>query len=347
MLAAAAMTSGPTAADWRALAASLDGDVVRRSDADYDQAKLLFNTRFDATRPLAIAEAASPADVSEIIRFARRFGLRSRPRSGGHSYVGASTVDNGIVIDVRRMKSVRFDAASGIASVGAGAQSYETHVVLAGHGRSIPTGTCPTVGVAALTLGGGIGFDSRRHGLSCDALTGITMVTADGKLRQVSARRESGLWWASRGGGGGNFAVVTSLRYSAHAAEPMGVFSLGFDWRHAASVVRGWAARIQVMPRSVWANMRLEAAEDGSLRARLGGCCQPGDEDDEALAFQRAIGVDATSVSTSRKSFMDAVRYFGGGSTTPAELLSPGATWWRRSVKPWRRRYQPSLSVGP
>ena len=309
--------SGPTAADWRALAASLDGDVVRRSDADYDQVRLLFDTRFDTTNPLAIVQAADPADVSEAIRFARRFGLRSRPRSGGHSYVGASTVDDGLVIDVRRMRSVEYDAASGVVAVGAGTRSYRIHAVLAEHGRTVPTGTCPTVGAAGLTLGGGVGIDSRRHGLSCDALTGLTMVTADGKVRRVGEGREADLWWASRGGGGGNFAVVTSLRYATHAAERMGIFSLDFAWEHAPSVARGWAARIEVMPRSVWCNMRLETGADGSTRVRLGGCCQPGDEDNEALALQRAIGFDAARVTTSERSFMDAVRYFGGGSTTP------------------------------
>lgn len=324
-VAAVAATSGPTAADWRALAASLDGELVRRHHAAYDQLKLLFNTRYDSTRPLAIVEAASPADVSEGIGFARRFGLRARPRSGGHSYVGASTANEGVVIDVRRMQSITYDSASGVATVGAGAQTYSIHAALAHHGRTIPTGTCPTVGVAGLTLGGGVGIDSRRYGLSCDALTGLTMVTADGKVRSAGEGQESDLYWASQGGGGGNFAIATSLRYSTHAAEPMGTFSLRFDWQHAVSVVRGWAARIEVMPRSVWSNMRLEIGADGSTRVRLGGCCAPGDQDGEALAFQRAIGVDAISVSTSQKSFIQAVNYFGGGSTTARRATVSGS----------------------
>lgn len=324
-LAWATTVSGPSAADWRALVASIDGDVVRRSDRDYDRTKLLRNTRFDATNPLAIVEATGAADVSEAIRFARRFRLRFRSRSGGHSYVGASTVDNGLILDVRRMQSVTYDGGSGVATVGAGARSHRIHAVLAGNGRSIPTGTCPTVAAAGLTLGGGLGIDSCRHGLSCDALTGLTMVTADGKVRRVGESHEADLWWASRGGGGGNFGVATSLRYSSHAAQRMGVFALSFAWEHARSVVRGWAARIQVIPRSVWCNLRLEAGADGVLRVRLGGCCAPGGQDDEALALQRAIGVDATSATTFERSFMNGMEYFGGGTTTPRQATVSGS----------------------
>lgn len=314
---AATALSGPTARDWRALAASIDGEVVRRSDDEYDRVRRLFSTRFDPVRPRAVVRVENPSDVSEAIGFARRFGLRCRPRAGGHSYVGASTVDDGLVIDVRPLRGVRYDAASGVASVGAGVRSYRVHEVLARDRRTIPTGTCPTVGVTGLTLGGGLGIDSTAHGLSCDALTGLTVVTADGLVRRVDAEHEPDLWWASRGGGGGNLGVVTSMRFRTHAARPMGVFTLVYPWRHAAAAVRGWATRIETMPRSVWCNLQLVVGPDGARRVVIGGRCAAGDQDDQALALQRAVGRDAVAVSTSRQSFMDAVRRFGGGSTTP------------------------------
>lgn len=299
------------------LAASIDGDVVRRDDGDYDRVSRLFDTRFDGTRPRAVVRAADPSDVAEAIRFAQRFGLRCRPRAGGHSYVGASTVDDGLVIDVRRMRAVSYDAASGVATIGAGTSSYQVHEALANHGRTVPTGTCPTVGVTGLALGGGLGIDSTARGLSCDALTGLTVVTADGQVRRVDPEREADLWWASRGGGGGNFAVVTSLTLRTAAARRMGVFSLTFPWRHAAKALRGWAVRIEAMPRSVWCNIALVVDAEGSARVQIGGRCEAGDQDSQARALQRAVGVDADDVSTSEKSFMDAVRGFGGGSTTP------------------------------
>ena len=317
--------SGPGRADWRALAASLDGRVVRRFASDYDEVKGLFNPRFDRAQPRAVIEAANAEDVAETIRFGQRFGLRSRPRSGGHSYVGASTADDGLMIDVRRMHRVGYDAASGIATVGAGAQLYSAHAALAVHSRSIPTGTCPTVGAAGLTLGGGVGIDSRRHGLTCDALTGLTMVTADGTKRHVDAERDRDLWWASLGGGGGNFGVVTSFRYSTHAARPMGVFLLSFPWDRAPAVLRGWARRVRVMPRSVWCNAKLEASSDGSTRVRVVGVCAVGDQGAQAAALERAVGVDPTSVSTFEQSFMDGVRYFGGGTTSARTAFAAGS----------------------
>lgn len=321
----AATAAGPTASDWRALATSLDGALVRRGEDDYRRRKLLFNTRFDAVRPLAVVEAQTVADVVEAIGFARRFGLRARPRAGGHSYVGASTVGDGLVIDVRRLRSVAYDAASGRAEVGAGARSYGVHTALAAHGRALPTGTCPTVGVTGLTLGGGIGVDSVERGLTCDVLSGLTLVTADGRIRSVDDAREPDLLWAARGGGGGSFGVVTSLSCLTHPAHRTGVFTLDFAWAHAAAAVRAWASRVTTMPRSVWCNLRLDALADGSRRVRLAGRCAPGDQDAQALAWQRAIGAEASAVHTAEMSRLDAVRHFGGGSTTPRRAFVAGS----------------------
>jgi len=170
--------------------------------------------------------------------------------------------------------------------------------------------------MTGLTLGGGLGIDSTAHGLSCDALVGLTVVDADGRARQVSATREPDLWWASRGGGGGNFAVVTTMRLRTHAARSMGVFSVTYPWKDAAAAVRGWASRIEALPRSVWCNLQLMVGASGMTRVQIGGRCEAGDQEAEALAMQSSIGVDATDVATSEKSFMDAVRGFGGGSTT-------------------------------
>lgn len=317
--------AGPTDRDWNALASSIDGEVVRRGDDAYDRARVLFNTRFDGTRPRAVVRAAGPADVAEAIRFARRFELRCRPRAGGHSYVGASTADDGVVVDVRGMRSVRYDAASGAVTVEAGATSYRVQRVLAGEGRSVPTGTCPTVGLTGLTLGGGLGTASTAQGLTCDALTGLTVVTADGQVRQVDAEREPDLWWASRGGGGGNFGVVTAMTLGTSAAGRTGLFSLTYPWRSAAQALRGWAARIEEMPRSVWCNLQLVVDTEGAARVQITGRCNAGEQEAEASALERAVGVDARRVSTSEEPFMDAVRALGGGSTTARGAFVAGS----------------------
>ncbi len=317
--------SAATSADWRALAASIDGRLVRPGEDDYDTVRALFNTRYDGRRPTAVVEASDATDVSEAIRFARRFGLRCRARAGGHSYVGTSTVDDGLVIDVRPMRSVVYDAASGTTTLGAGAETFRAKRLLAAYGRTIPTGTCPTVGVTGLTLGGGLGVDSAELGLSCDALIEVTMVTADGRVVRAHQDRHADLLWACRGGGGGNFGVVTSMRMRTTEAQSMGVFSLAYPSRHAAVVIRGWSAHVERMPRSVWCNLQLVMDASGVVRVVISGRSAPGEEDEQAAAVERAIGVDATAVSSSQKTPMDAVRHFGGGSTTPRRSFVAGS----------------------
>ena len=289
--------------------------MIRRNNHAYAAAKRLFDPRFDARSPLAVVEATSAHDVAEAIRFARRFDLAARPRAGGHSYVGASTVDDGLVIDVGRIDGTRYDASSRRATVGAGARLYDVHAALARHGRTIPTGTCPTVGAAGLALGGGLGVDSREHGLTCDRLVSLTIVTADGVIRTVDADQNTDLLWGCRGGGGGNFGVVTSLRFATHPTRRLGFFLVAFPWSAASDLLEGWSRRVRQMPRSSWTNLHLEAGADGSTRARVVGVCQAGDENDEAAAIERAVGVDASSTSTFQRSFLDGIAFLGGGTT--------------------------------
>ena len=144
------------------------------------------------------------------IRWARRHRVHLVPRSGGHSYGGYSTT-SGVVLDVSRLSQVC--VSGGRAVVGAGALLVDVYAALAAHGRMIPAGTCPSVGIAGLTLGGGHGYASRKLGLACDALTALTIVTASGEVRHCDARRHADLFWACRGGGGGNFGVVTSFTF--------------------------------------------------------------------------------------------------------------------------------------
>ena len=321
----AARLGAPRPADWRALEHAIDGAVVRRNDADYEEAKRLFDPRFDRIRPLAVIEAASPHDVAEAVRFAQRFDLPARPKAGGHSYVGASTVTDGVVIDVSRMRATSFDAASGLATVGAGARLHAVHAALAGHGRSIPTGTCPTVGAAGLTLGGGLGVDSRAQGLTCDRLRSLTIVTADGVVRIADATRNTDLFWACRGGGGGNVGIVTSMRIATHRTHRFGFFLVSFPVSAAARVLHAWSRRVRTMPRSAWMNLHLEANADGSTSVRVVGVCRAGDETAEALAIEREVGLDPTDESIFQRSFMDGIAFLGGGTTSPRQAFAAGS----------------------
>jgi len=317
--------STPPESAWRAFAAGLDGDLVRPGDADYFEAKELFNPRWDGYRPLAVVEATTAADVSESIKFAQKYALRVRPKAGGHSYVGASSATGVIVVSTSRMTSVRYQPGSGTALVGAGAELYPVHSALAAHGRTIPTGTCPTVGAAGLTLGGGLGIASRAYGLTSDQLFSARIVTADGVIRTASSSTNPDLLWALRGGGGGNFGIVTLLEYHTQPTTSLGFFLLSFPWGNAAAVVRGWSRRIKMMAHSTWANLHLEANSDGTAEVRIVGVCAPGSEAAEAHAMEAEIGVDASSTSLFTKTYLAAVQFLGGGTTSPRQGWAAGS----------------------
>jgi FAD/FMN-containing dehydrogenase len=317
--------TGPTQADWTALQHDIDGDVIQRGESGYAVAHQLFDPRFDDLRPLAVVQCTSAADVATTIRFARRHSLRCRPKAGGHSYVGASTLQGGVVIDVSRITAASYDAGSKIATIGAGKGLYRVHTALADHGRTIPTGTCPTVAAAGLTLGGGIGVASRQFGLACDQLEGLTIVTADAKKKTVNASQHPDLFWACRGGGGGNFGIVTSFRFHTQPTHRMGFFLMSFPWSSAAQVVRGWSRRVHHMPRSAWANLHLDGGSDGSTSIRVVGACRAGDEVAEATAMEGAVGVAPTSVSTFQKTYLQGIEFLGGGTTSARQTFAAGS----------------------
>ncbi len=255
--------SAPTISDWNALGRDLHGRLVRPGDHDYDVARLLFDPRFDSTRPAAVAYCRHPADVATCLAFARRFTVPFAARAGGHSYAGWSST-SGLIIDVTGMASVQLDSASGRARVGAGTFLVNMYSRLLVGNAAVPGGSCPNVGIAGLTLGGGVGVVSRAFGLTCDNLDAVQIVTADGKIRDCDQARDSDLYWASRGGGGGNFGVATSFTFRTHAAPAEVVlFFLGWPWTQAAQVIAGWQSWAPHAPDQLWSNLHLLAKQGG------------------------------------------------------------------------------------
>jgi FAD/FMN-containing dehydrogenase len=244
--------SPPTEADWRALAAGMQGTLVMPDSAGYEQARVPFNSRFDAVRAQAVARCANPDDVSEVLAFVKRFGLPVAPRGGGHSYGGYST-GTGVVIDVGPMNAI--SAGSGSATVGAGARLVDVYDQLTAQGVCIPSGTCPSVGIAGITQGGGIGIVDRSFGLTCDRLLSAQIVTADGRQLTVDANREPDLFWALRGGGGGNFGVVTSFTFQTHQTGDMTEFLASYRFVDAARVLTAWQNWSQTLPDRIWATL--------------------------------------------------------------------------------------------
>ncbi len=247
------MQPSPTDADWAALARSLQGTLVRPTSSQYLAALQLFNTRFDSVRPAAIAYCASPTDVQTCLAFAHKFALPLAPRSGGHSYTGYST-STGLVLDVTRMNTVALNTGAGTATVGAGARLIDVYAALAQHGLVLPAGSCATVGVAGLTLGGGVGVLGRKFGLTCDNLLSAQVILADGRLLTCDANHDPDLFWALRGGGGGNFGVVTSFTFRTHAVTALSLFTLSWPWGEAATVFNAWQNWAPQAPDEIWSN---------------------------------------------------------------------------------------------
>ncbi len=254
--AAAALRRGPP---WAALAASLAGALVRPDDAAYPVAKQLYNERFDGIVPAAIAYCAGPADVQRCVDFARRHGVQVAARSGGHSYGGYSLCP-GLVVDVSRMAGVRVAGDRRTATVGAGARMIDLYAALGQTGLLLPGGSCPTIGVAGLALGGGVSVFGRRFGLTCDRMRSVDLVTADGALRTCDRSRNEDLFWASRGGGGGNFGIATSFTFEVAPIPPLTLFTLVWPWAAAGDVLSAWLQWLPGTPDELWANCQLLSA---------------------------------------------------------------------------------------
>ncbi|MGW5361104.1 FAD-binding protein [Actinopolymorpha pittospori] len=283
-------SSTPTPADWKALAESLSGKLLRPGDAGYPAAHQLFDPAWDSVLPAAVSECADPADVATTLKFAERFKLPLTSKSGGHSYVGASTTSGGIVISVSPMNSITFSGTT--AQVGAGAPLVQVYSALEARNRIIPAGSCPSVGVAGLTLGGGLSLANRVFGLTCDTVTQVQVVTADGKMHTANPSTEPNLYWACRGGGGGTLGVVTAFWFRTEDSPLIGTFSAQWRWTAAAAVVRGWQRYMETASEEVWASLRLTSNANGTLSARVFGVDVSNDPSAALDKLISAVGVE-------------------------------------------------------
>ncbi|MEU4428589.1 FAD-binding oxidoreductase [Actinoplanes sp. NPDC024001] len=293
--------------DWPALAASLDGTVELPGSAGYDAARQLIDPRFDRVHPPAVVRCASAADAAEVVRFARRSRIAVVTRGGGHSYVGASTAATGVVLDLRRLDEVRHDRSSGSAEIGGGARLIDVYRRLGAAGVSIPSGSCGSVGIGGITLGGGIGMAASAYGLTCDAVLAAEVVGADGRHRTVDAKREPDLFWALRGGGGGQFGVVTRWRMRTHPAGTVGTFELHYPWTDAARVAGGWQNRLLTAPDETWSSCQFASDRRGRLSVRVSGVVLEGDPAAEAAEIARAVGREPARAHLDRRAHLEVV----------------------------------------
>jgi FAD/FMN-containing dehydrogenase len=240
-------TTGPARARLRA---AMTGRVVDPTDHQYDTARTVWNAGIDR-RPALIAQCASTADVATAVRFGAEQGLELAVRGGAHSTAGAGVLNDGLVIDLSRLNDVTVDPMGKRVRVGGGAVLRDMDAATQAHGLAVPSGLVGHTGIGGLALGGGMGWLSRKCGLTIDNLLAAEIVTADGQIRRATATENPDLFWAIRGGGG-NFGVVTAFEFQAHNVGPtvhFGLFFWGAD--QGTEALRAMRDVIHDLPRDV------------------------------------------------------------------------------------------------
>jgi FAD/FMN-containing dehydrogenase len=242
-----------TTADITTLRNAITGRVFVPGDADYDETRKVWNAAIDR-RPAVIAQCESAADVSAAVTYATAHGLEIAVRGGAHSVSGHCVGDDGMMIELSKLNQVTIDPKARRARTGGGALLGDVIAAAQEHGLAYPVGAVSHTGVGGLTLGGGMGWLTRKHGLSIDNLLSAQVVTADGRILRADEHENADLFWALRGGGG-NFGVVTEFEFALHPVGPMVHFALLF-WpleqggdvlRRARDVVGSLPAEVNVI----------------------------------------------------------------------------------------------------
>ena len=309
-------TSGPvTDASWSQLGGSLAGALVLPSNPRYAIDRQLYNSKFVNLHPRAIAYCATSDDVARCIDFATSHDLAVAGRSGGHSYGGYSNSD-GLVIDVSRMAGIDVDVVANTARVGAGATLIDVYNVIGNANRLLPGGSCPSVGIAGLALGGGIGVFGRKFGLTSDNIRALDIVTADGRILSADQSSNSDLLWASQGGGGGNFGIVTSFEFDLHPMPEVTLFTLRYPWAAAAAMLSAWALWIPSAPDELWSNCQLLSQGTDGYLAQIAGvyCGSPSGLASVLAPLKSMIATTPTSSFTGSNSYLSAMEIEAGCS---------------------------------
>jgi FAD/FMN-containing dehydrogenase len=241
---------------------TLRGTLLQPGDTGYDEARKIWNAMIDK-RPALIARCAGIADVVSAVNFARTHDLLVAVRGGGHNVAGNAVCDGGLMIDLSPMKSVRVDPVRRTARAEPGVTWGEFDHETQAFGLATTGGVIPTTGIAGLTLGGGIGWLMGKHGLSCDNLLSVDIVTADGQLRHASSTENPELFWGVRGGGG-NFGVVTSFEYQLHPVSQVLGGMLIHPLEQAKDVLRFFREFTQTAPDAFISTVALLTSPDGA-----------------------------------------------------------------------------------
>jgi FAD/FMN-containing dehydrogenase len=249
--------------------------------------------------------------VQRVVNWGRQNSVRIVPRSGRHSYAGYSSGNGVVVADVSRLASVNVSGRK--AQVGAGTHLIDVYAKLWQHGVTVPGGSCPTIGIAGLALGGGHGFSSRKFGTTSDSIRGVHIVTADGELLACDASHHADLLWACRGGGGGNFGIVTELDFATHPVKNVSRFVIEWPWAEAAKALAAWQHFAPHAPDALFCGFGLVAsATDGQAYVGSSGQYFGSASDLRSLIEPLTSTGTPLTVFTEDVSYMDAVLHEAG-----------------------------------
>jgi hypothetical protein len=317
----AGLAGWPPPDDWARLRRRLTGPLFRLGDPGYPEAKQGFFTMYDQRMPAAVVGAVRVEDVQAAVGFAARHRLPIAARSGGHSYPGYSTVDGGIVVDLSRFSGIDV-RPDGRAVIGAGARLGPIATTLAAHGRVLPAGSCETVGIAGLALGGGVGLVDRKYGLTCDHLEAARIVTADGRVRTVSRVAEPDLFWALRGGGGGNFGIVTGFTFSTVPIADVVTYKLTFPPGTQAALLAAWQEWLPGTPDELWSGVNIDAATAVTSGTFLGTEARLKALLDDLV---RRVGTPPTEREARTQDHLSALRSFDDHEARPGAVAARAA----------------------
>jgi len=336
---------------WQELERHLQGPLLRPGDPRYRAVARPYNARYADVLPRGIALCQGNSDVSLCILWARAHHVPFAVRSGGHSYGGFSTT-TGLLISLKAMHGVSLDAANGTATLQCGATNGQLIGLLPRYGLMVPNGRCPSVGIGGFMLGGGFGFSSRKLGLAVDKLVRTRMVTAEGKLVTADADTNSDLFWALRGGGGGNFGVNVDYTVVTTPVGPLSVYKLGWALAQAPAVMTAFDQLMAGAPDGLSARIGLDitgtqppAKDPGALSMNALGqwfgtpdelevllapvmaAAAPTTKVIEALPYEKALAFFAANVPTG--SFTEKSAYIGPAGFD-SSCVETAMTWVER-----------------
>ncbi|MBE2317774.1 FAD-binding oxidoreductase [Solirubrobacter sp. CPCC 204708] len=295
----------------RALRDAVRGRVLTPGDSGYNAARVVFNTRWDGVRPPAVVQVRDTADVRAVVRWADRYDVPLVARSGGHGYSGNSTSRSAVVVDLDRLDQIRF--SDGIATLGPGARLGDVYARLAARGVTIPAGSCPTVAVGGLVLGGGMGLAGRAMGLTCDRVRSFDIVDAEGRRRRVD---DGALFWALRGGGG-SFAIVTAVRLRTRRVSNAAFFSISYPRGAREEALARWDAFAPRAPSDLTAILTLTGEGATAFGQYLGSAPQ----------LRRLIAPLGGSPSVGSADYLTVQRRWAGRDDPPRSAFAASSTY--------------------